>query len=340
MYAFLPALVFFLAFCTSVWQDRRRFRNAVLLGLTLTSLAAALVAQARHLPDTPAMIVYAAVLLVPALGVLVLGAALVLNGVTVVRKEGARPATLLSLLLGLAIYAMVALVLLAGRPDASSGYLAFVVAVLLLSAYLSFLCLSFLGYAWLYGRIPARGEVDYVVVLGAGLIDGERVPPLLAARLRRGLAVHDRQVGKGRPAPVLLASGGKGTDEKLPESTAMAAWLVENGAPSENVREEDQSRTTEENLILSHRIMSEAVPDYRCVVVTNNFHAYRAAMLARRAGVNGQVRGAPTAGYYLPSATIREFVAVFWEHKVVNLTICALLVGMPLGAFLLDALYR
>ena len=56
--------------------------------------------------------------------------------------------------------------------------------------------------------------------------------------------------------------------------------------------------------------------------------AFRAAMLARKTGVNGQVLGSPTARYFLPSALLREFVAVFWEHRVVNLSICGTLVAI------------
>ena len=55
----------------------------------------------------------------------------------------------------------------------------------------------------------------------------------------------------------------------------------------------------------------------------------RAAIVARRLGVNGQVTGAWTAGYYWPSATLREFIAVFLSYKVVNLGICALIVVLP-----------
>ncbi|WP_261400359.1 hypothetical protein [Streptomyces sp. CBG31] len=35
MIAFVPTAVFFLWFCWGVRQDRRQFRNAVLLGLTV-----------------------------------------------------------------------------------------------------------------------------------------------------------------------------------------------------------------------------------------------------------------------------------------------------------------
>lgn len=74
-------------------------------------------------------------------------------------------------------------------------------------------------------------------------------------------------------------------------------------------------------------------PGYRCAVVTNDYHAFRAALMARRAGVNGHVVGARTARYYWPSATIREFVAVLAEHRALHLVLVAGLVtvGVLLG---------
>ncbi|WP_315904109.1 ElyC/SanA/YdcF family protein [Streptomyces sp. CBG31] len=68
-----------------------------------------------------------------------------------------------------------------------------------------------------------RRDVDFVVVLGSGLLGGERVPPLLASRLRAGLRIQRKQIERGADAPVLLVSGGQGPDEKLPEAEAMGA---------------------------------------------------------------------------------------------------------------------
>ena len=65
--------------------------------------------------------------------------------------------------------------------------------------------------------------------------------------------------------------------------------------------------------------------------MTSDFHAFRAAMIARRLGIRGQVAGARVAGYYRPSAMLREFAAVFLRYWAVNLAICALLVCVPVG---------
>ncbi|MFJ5229490.1 YdcF family protein [Kitasatospora sp. NPDC088391] len=324
MLLYAPALLFLLLFGVGVLRDRRRFSNAVYLGLGVTFLAFALLVTLGRSDSVAAEVVLVVVVLVPALGTLVLAGLLIANGFKMIRKEGRRPANLLSLLCGLGILLVVGLLLAATQADSAAlGVVAR--TVFLVASYLSFLYCCFIGYAYLYGHLTPRQEVDYVVVLGSGLIGGTRVPPLLASRLERGRRLYEAQAALGRP-PMLIASGGQGPDEQLPESHAMAAYLEERGFPADRIIREDRSRTTEENLRFSGAIMSAAHPGYHCVVVTNNFHAFRAALLARQEGVNGQVAGSPTAAYFWPSATIREFVAVLVAHKWVNLAVCALLV--------------
>ncbi|MFE7588989.1 YdcF family protein [Kitasatospora sp. NPDC057512] len=320
MIAYAPAALFFVLFGLGVLRDRRQFSNAILLGIAVSLLSLAVLAELRRAPTLVVEIAMVAIFLLPTVGTVALIWFLIANGLTMVRKEGRRPANLLSLLAGLGIVAVILMLFVA--LALRSVRLGIVVGTLLLViGYVSFLFTCFIGYAFLYGRHRPRQDVDFVVVLGSGLIGGERVPPLLASRLNRGREVYEKQAARGNP-PVLITSGGQGPDEKLPESHAMADYLVEHGFPAEHIEREDRSRTTEENLRFSKAIMEQAKPDYRCVVVTNNFHAFRAALLARETGVNGHVFGSPTARYYWPSATIREFAAIFLSHKLVNFGIC------------------
>ncbi|MFE2108335.1 YdcF family protein [Kitasatospora sp. NPDC059463] len=333
MIAYAPAAFFFLLCGIGVLRDRRRFSNAVLLGIAVSLLALALIAELRRAPTLVAELAVALIALLPTVGTAALVWFLLSNGMTMIRKEGRRPANLLSLLAGLGILGLI--VLFAAAVLTGSERIGILAATaLLVVGYISFLFVCFVGYAFLYQRHAPRGDVDFVVVLGSGLIGGERVPPLLASRLERGRDLYEKQAARGNP-PVLITSGGQGPDEKLPESHAMADYLVERGFPADHLAREDRSRTTEENLLFSKAIMEQAKPDYRCVVVTNNFHAFRAALTARRTGVTGQVCGSPTARYYWPSATIREFAAVFLSHKLINLGICGFLAvcGLLAAAF-------
>jgi uncharacterized SAM-binding protein YcdF (DUF218 family) len=265
-----------------------------------------------------------AVLGVPLLGTLLLPIFLLANGVKMIRQEGRRPANLLSFLLGLAIVGLITM-LYAAATTRSTLLIAAAGTVLLVAGYVSFLFFCFIGYAFLYGRLRPSDDFDFVVVLGSGLIGGNRVSPLLASRVMRGWELYEAQAARANPATLIL-SGGQGPDELLPESHAMAHYLTGRGFPADKVLREDQSHNTEENMRFSKALMTAAAPDYSCVIVTNNFHAFRAALMARKVGVNGQVVGSPTAAYFWPSATIREFAAVFLRYKAVNFTICGLLV--------------
>jgi len=233
----------------------------------------------------------------------------VLNGFTMVRKEGFRPANLLSLLAGLALIALIGLMIAALRAQSPDLTVSVAITVLL-SGYISFLLVSYVLYAFLYARITGLRRADFVVVLGSGL-NGDQVPPLLAGRLDRGLRAYQTLARRRQDPPVVIVSGGKGSDERISEAEAMARYLIERGLPGDHLLCADQSRTTEENLAFSQAIMARSRPGYRCIIVTSNYHVFRAAIIARRLRVNGQVTGARTAGYYWPSAMLREFAAVF-----------------------------
>jgi uncharacterized SAM-binding protein YcdF (DUF218 family) len=319
------SVLFFCFFCLGVFRDLRSFSNAVFLGLSLSSLAIGIMGRLGEAGHPPALVrvALATGVLLAGLGVFMLAFFLIANGVRMVRNEGRRPANLLSLLAGLGILGLVALVG-AAVATRSPALIRGAGAAFLVAGYVSFLFACFIGYALGYGRLRVRQDVDYVVVLGSGLTSGSRVPPLLASRLDRGRELYLRQAARGNP-PVVITSGGQGPRERLPEARAMADYLVQRGIPSGRVECEERSRNTEQNLRFSKAIMQDRVPGYRCVVVTSNFHVFRAAITARRTGVNGQVVGSRTAAYFWPSATIREFAAVFLSHKVVNLGICLLL---------------
>ncbi|AZM51319.1 hypothetical protein DMA15_00930 [Streptomyces sp. WAC 01529] len=324
MLVYAPAALLFLVFCWRALRERRRFGNAVLLGLAVLCALVAWMFRLIRSGSTSALFMAYSLLALCALGILVLTYLLFVNGLRMVRKEGRSPANLLSLMAALSILGVIALLITAAvvRTPLLVGIGA---AALGLSSYVSFLFLSFVCYAFLYGRLQVRRKADFVVVLGSGLVGGSTVPPLLASRLDRAREVHSRLTGRG-VSPVLITSGGQGPDEDLPESHAMADYLTDRGFPAELIEREDRSTSTEENLRFSKAIMEKARPGYRCVVVTNNYHAFRAALTARRAGVRGQVVGAPTAAYFWPNATLREFVAVLVDYRRTNIAIGLLFV--------------
>jgi uncharacterized SAM-binding protein YcdF (DUF218 family) len=319
--------LFLLAFAISFAQEQRRLRNGVLLLIGLLVLGLGLLFQYLDRPgvDTSVASELIAVLVLGALFV-VLPVFLVANGVLMLRREGRRLGNMLSLLAGLGIVVFLGLTLLTGTGDLPDWLDDAVFALGVVLVYLALVFAAYVGYSVVYARVPRHARVDFVVVHGSRLL-GSRVPPLLASRLDRARAVVEREDAAGGH-PMIITSGGRGSDEETTEAAAMASYLIAAGVPAERILLEDRSTTTRENLVNSRELMIARDPGYRCLLVTNNFHAFRTALIAREVHVNGQVVGAPTAWYYLPSATIREFVGILRDHWLVNvLLIGALLVA-------------
>jgi uncharacterized SAM-binding protein YcdF (DUF218 family) len=322
--SFGVSAVWFAFFLGSFLRDRRLLRNGVYLVLALFFAALGILFLIDSVSGQASRLLVIAVLLGIPLTIAVLAVFLVVNGVTMLRREGRRLGNLLSLLAGLGIIGFVVFSVIVQQldwPPLERGR----EAMILILTYVSFLFVCFLVYSFVYGRIGFRRRPDFIVVLGSGL-RGSRVPPLLASRLDRAQTAYEAEVRKRR-APMLITSGGKGSDEQVAEAKAMADYLIDHGVPADRVLQEDRSTTTFENFTFSHEIMTDRNPKYRSLIVTNNYHVLRAALMARKAKVNGQVIGSPTAAYYWPSATIREFIAILVEHKYLNLIILALIVA-------------
>ena len=74
-----------------------------------------------------------------------------------------------------------------------------------------------------------------------------------------------------------ILSGGQGADEAISEAQCMYNVLTERGIDGGRLILEDRSRDTNENIRNSLALMEE---DATFAVVTNNFHVFRAVMLA------------------------------------------------------------
>ncbi|GAA1924984.1 ElyC/SanA/YdcF family protein [Nocardioides hwasunensis] len=295
--------------------------------LTANVLVAGLAAVGAVAPRVSAVVYVVAGALLMAAAVAVVPYLLV-NGVVVIRKEGLSVTTLLPLATGAAPVVVAGVLVLALALDLP-WVAAAALGALVVLGYLGFLVVAFLGYGRWYARRPPRGRVDAVVVLGSRIF-GDRVPPLLAARVDRGVEVLlDQLVDEVESAAVLVCSGGQGPDETMAEGTAMAAHAVDQGAPADRVLAETGSRTTQQNIVLSRDLLRARGIDGPMVVTTNDFHAFRAALVTRDAGVVAQVVGAPTAHYYFPAAALREFVALLARNPVAHLSV-------SLGLFLVS----
>lgn len=200
------------------------------------------------------------------------------------------------------------------------------VLILLMAAYILFTFTALFLYSLLYQLLPKNKNCDFIIVHGAGLIDGgKRVSPLLAGRLDKGIKVFEHSEGKAK----IIVSGGQGSDEKISEAEAMRNYLVEQSIPETSILLEDQSTTTMENIRFSKKIMDGLKEKYRCIFVTNDYHVFRTGTYARKAGLKADGVGCKTAFYYWPNAFIREYIAVIIQYKFIPMaTILFWAVGM------------
>ena len=318
MFILVIAIIILLAwmpFVVSFVRDRSRYRNVYLLFFAVSVSIFTLTFLAGPL-QPEALVVVCLFLLI---GVMAVPFFLIHNGIVMLRKEGRSLANMLSLVLGIIVAigqiavftaALVTLFMGVERVEAKGIN---VVSMLIGASvlYLSLSVLAFVLYTLFLQIIPRKRDFDYVIIHGAGLIDGKRVSKLLADRLDKAIEVYRRDP----TPPDLSPSGGKGSDESVSEAEAMAAYLVDKGIPEDMIIKEDRSTTTLENLQNSKAII-EARPGRKyTALVTSNYHVYRALRYSRRIGLKCTGIGSRVAFFYWPSAVIREFIAIHAEKK-------------------------
>lgn len=149
-----------------------------------------------------------------------------------------------------------------------------------------------------------KNDLDYVVVLGAGVRGTTPTNPL-RARIRKAAEYMQEN-----PDTILIASGGQGRGEDISEALCIKENLVESyGISPERILLEEASYDTETNLIYSMEIIQDA--DASVGIISNGFHEYRACMIAEHVGYEN-VHSVPAATL-LPLGihfVVREFFGV------------------------------
>ncbi|OZE40465.1 hypothetical protein CH256_05025 [Rhodococcus sp. 05-2254-6] len=310
-------------------RDPRRLSNGLTVIAALAALAIGSLSLLHRLDARVEAILVVAVLTAILLTAIGLVGAAAINGLVVIRREGLRLSTALPLALAVAVTLGVGLfVAVAAVLQTHTLPLWLLAAVwtgVLFSICLGVQLAAFSVHALIYGHMePPKGSAA-VVALGCGLGSGGTVTPLLESRLNRALDVHNAEVASGH-RPVLVVSGGQGSDEETAEATAMKKYLVGKGVAEKLILAEARSRNTRENLTMTRDLLeSSDLRSEPMIVVTSNFHVLRTAALTRDLGLDAHVTGAATARFYAPTAFLREFVAILHRYRTPNI---ALLVGI------------
>ncbi|KRN27896.1 hypothetical protein IV38_GL001735 [Lactobacillus selangorensis] len=340
---FYSAPVIFLAiFLFAYYRERRRLVDGVWFNLFFFSSLFFLAVAILNSHNEPLILVagigFILVFFVITFGYVFSFAFLLWNAFIVWRRESHTLGNMLTLLLGAGILALDAATIWLPRKLPTSVNVFFQIAVNGSILYLLLSLYNFLTVLVLYRLYFPWHNKNYIIVLGSGLINGDTVPPLLAARINRGIHFYKRQVKKGKPHPILLFSGGQGGDEKLPESHAMRDYALAEGIPKADTLVEDRSLNTLQNMAYSKAIIEQRSQGQatKQIFVTSDYHTFRASLFAREVGLKANGIGAKTSFYFLPNAIIREYIAIFMLHKKRHAVMIALIILFGLAMGLVD----
>jgi len=184
----------------------------------------------------------------------------------------------------------------------------------LLSVILILALLGGISFVWIEALIfgGADGDptedADLLVVLGAGL-NGMVPSAVLTSRLR---VTYDYMAS--HPDCVAILTGSQGDNELRTEASAMAEYLQDRGIDESRLYLEEEAHNTAQNIKFSVSLMEEIeLPDDPVVmVVSNEFHLYRAEKIFERYDMDVHSLPAPTPkiGLIPLNSYVREYCSV------------------------------
>ena len=189
---------------------------------------------------------------------------------------------------------------------------------LLLSGLITFL-ISFIIIETLIFSAIARDNVensDYLIILGGGIV-GTEATSTLKARLEAAL----KYINNNSDLEKVIVTGGQGPLAKVSEAQVMKDYLIHHGVADSKIISEDSASSTMENLKFSKQILDKLTSqaNLKVIIVTSEFHLWRAKFLAARNGIKAKGIAAQTPYYILPNALLREYLAVIksyvWDRQ-------------------------
>ena len=324
------SVILFLAFRRGMKEDMYSYRTVAYLGFSLFLLVIGLL-RARYLIHCLLDPSYGTVIsmligisastrsfmLYTSPFVFLFALALCVSNISLMKHEGVRLANMLGIIVGI--------IMIAG---AGAGLLMFFsrriygLKNLIVNIYSGIFCyFECLLFATVYCGIAAAKHVpdydkDYVLVLGCAIRPDGSLMPIVRGRVERAMEFVRKQFESTGKQAVLLSSGGKGSDECMAESEAMARYMLEHGVDEKNILIENQSTTTRENMRFSRALVDKIKENAKVAFSTTNYHVFRSGVLAKEIGWRIDGMGCPTKWYFWPNAFLREFVALLVNGKV------------------------
>ncbi len=241
---------------------------------------------------------------------------------TLIRREGFHQKNILSILF--ILLTIISIVLLPFiRLNQYHPIVIIILEIIMIGSYYFIALFAMYYLTYLINQFTVIGKIDYIIVLGSGLINNQ-VPPLLASRINKGIHYYK----KTKTKPTIIFSGGQGNDESMSEAQAMANYALQKGVNLDHIIIEDQSFSTYQNLRNSKRLIPK---NAHVLITTSNFHILRALIISRRLKMRAKGRGAHTKFYFWMNAFIREFIAYLRDSLVAQAMITFLIIMLVIA---------
>ncbi|MBR1556063.1 MAG: YdcF family protein [Oscillospiraceae bacterium] len=146
-----------------------------------------------------------------------------------------------------------------------------------------------------------------VVILGCKVRDG--APSLM---LQKRLDAALNYLNQHPDVPVIVC-GGQGEDESITEAQCMTEYLTAHGLAESRIYRDDTSTSTLENLQNAKAIITEQDWLPEITIVTDGYHQFRAANIAKSIGLSADAVSAGTSWYLVPSYWVREWLGICYQ---------------------------
>ncbi|WP_157827642.1 YdcF family protein [Niallia nealsonii] len=148
--------------------------------------------------------------------------------------------------------------------------------------------------------ITPPDNIPYIIVLGAK-VNEQKLSKPLQYRAETAFAYWEKN-----QKSQIVVTGGQGSGETTTEAEALQNYFLEKGVPENHILLEDKSTSTYENIQLAKKLFSIE----EAVIVSNDFHLFRAITIAKKEGIQAYPLAAKTPLWAKLPLYIREYAAI------------------------------
>ncbi|PHD45503.1 cytoplasmic protein [Bacillus toyonensis] len=157
-----------------------------------------------------------------------------------------------------------------------------------------------------HGHMKATDDADYIIVLGSKV---NETKPSYSLQYRIDKAA---EYLKSHEKTIAIVSGGQGKGEDISEALAMKQGLMKQNIAEDRIIMEDKSTSTDENITFSKPLIPANMK--KGMIVTNDFHMFRAKKIAAKQGLQLEGLPAKTPKPIIIPSNVREYLAItqYW----------------------------